>query len=90
MSDKEAASEYDALNLMTPADGAAAITPHDTNLLTVTTRAVYVGGAGDLAVVMFNGDEVTFPAVPAGTVLPVRAKKVKATGTTATSLVGMY
>lgn len=58
------------------------MTPHDSN--TQAGRALYVGGAGDIAVVMKNGDEVTFSGVAAGTLLPIRVTKVKATGTTAT------
>jgi hypothetical protein len=42
-----------------------------------------------VAVVTENGDTVTFTAVPVGTQLDIRVKQVKATGTTATYIVGM-
>ncbi len=71
-----------------PYDVAEAITPHDTNDLVNITRAIYVGGAGNIAATVGKTD-VTFTAVPVGTVLRVRASKVKATGTTATGLVGL-
>jgi hypothetical protein len=73
-----------------PASSAFAITPHNTNELDYVTREIYVGGAGNIAVVMVSGDEVTFTAVPAGSRLPYRVKQVKSTGTTATSLIGVY
>lgn len=68
---------------------AFAITAHDSNELTYITKAIYVGGAGDLAVTMFNGDTVTFAGVPAGTTLPIMVKLVKSTNTTATNIVGL-
>jgi hypothetical protein len=66
-----------------------AITPADGSDLTVITRAIYVGGGGDLTVVMRSGAKLTFSAVPQGTILPVRASRVMATATTATLLIGM-
>lgn len=61
-----------------------AITKHDTNELAQVPRAIWVGGAGDIAL-----DGVVLKAVPAGTLLPVSPSKVNATGTTATDLVGL-
>lgn len=58
--------------------------------LAAETRAIYVGGAGNLRLVLASGDEVTFTGLLAGTLLPVRATRVKATGTTATQLLGLY
>jgi hypothetical protein len=51
---------------------------------------IYVGGAGDLAVVTDGGDEVTFSAVPAGSFLPVHIKQVKLTGTDATAILALW
>lgn len=70
---------------------AAAVTPHDTNpsIGSIPCDALYVGGAGAL-VATINGTDVTFAAVPAGTILPVKASAVKATGTTATSIVALF
>lgn len=69
---------------------AAAITTSDTTSLTGITRAVYVGGAGNITAIMLNGDAVLFTAVPVGTVLPIRCTRINATATTATALVAMY
>lgn len=76
--------------LTSPAEGCFAITPADAGEFAQFTRFIYVGGAGNLVVVMEDGTVGTFVAVPVGTVLPVRAFRVNATGTTATNLVGLY
>lgn len=54
-------------------------------------RGIWVGGAGDLAVLL-RGDTVpvTIVAVPAGSLLPLDASKVMSTSTTATSIVILY
>ena len=84
-------SEPVASGWTSPARGAFAITPNDDTILGCMTRGIYVGGAGDLSVLMADDDDpVIFVAVPAGTVLPIRVNKVRSTGTTATSLVGVY
>lgn len=49
-----------------------------------TGAFLYVGGAGNVAVTTIGGDDVTFNAVPIGTVLPVQVLKLKSSGTTAT------
>jgi len=67
-----------------------AITPHDTNELSDVTRGIYVGGDGNVCLVNVAGDNEIFYGAKAGTVLPVEAKQVKATGTTATNLLGCW
>jgi hypothetical protein len=70
---------------------AAVITPSDSTDLTKQTRGIWVGGTGAIAVNMVDtGSTVVFAAVPAGTLLPVRAKRVLAIGTTATNLVALW
>lgn len=73
-----------------PYTEAAAVTPHDTNELTHVTRALWVGSAGALAVEMANGEDVIFGAVPAGSLIPVRVKKVLDTGTDADDIVALW
>jgi len=69
----------------------AAVTPHDTTELAQVTKALYVGGAGNVSVIATDDSvAVTFVGVPAGSILPVRAKIVRSTSTTATSIVAMY
>jgi len=76
--------------LTSPADNATAVTPSDSTDLAYTSRALYIGGAGNLVVTMAGGGDITFSAVPAGSILPIRVTRVKATSTTATSIVNLY
>lgn len=74
-----------------PAKGARAVTPHDTNVLTGgTCRALYIGGTGNVAVVLADeGAAVTFASVPVG-ILNIQARIVLSTGTTATNILALY
>lgn len=73
-----------------PASKAVAITPNDNTDLPITVRAVYVGGVGNLAVILKDDTTaVIFAGVPIGTLLPILVRRVLATGTTATSLIGL-
>lgn len=87
------ASGFDILG---PAGYGFAITPTDTatTQFAMETRRVYVGGAGDIAAEMY--DPVTgklgtavFKAVPVGTTLEIKTRRILATGTTATNLLGL-
>lgn len=79
-----------------PAANAEAITPNDSADIPNDrfTRAIYVGVAGNLAVVMADdiGDTnpVVFVDVQAGTLLPIRVKRVRVTDTTALSIVALF
>jgi hypothetical protein len=73
-----------------PAEHAFAITVHDANDEDVVTRALYVGGTGDVKVATRGGEDVTFVAVPAGTILPIRVTRVWDTGTDASDMIGLY
>lgn len=71
------------------ATGGAAVTKSDSTDLGVT-RALWVGGAGDLAVQFVDtATTVTLTGVPAGTLLPIQVSKVMA-ATTATSITALY
>lgn len=68
---------------------AAAITASDSTA--VSYKAIYVGGAGNIKLTLggnTDAEAVTLTAVPVGTWLYLRVKKVWSTGTTATNLVG--
>lgn len=78
--------------LIDPSRDAVAITPSDTVDIKSGqfTRGLYVGGAGTIVAVMGNNTAVTFANAVAGSVLPIRVTRINATGTTATSLVGLF
>jgi hypothetical protein len=72
-----------------PATSAAAVTPYDVNQLATVTRALWVGGAGDLRVKLLDGQTVTIPSANVGW-HPLRVRQVFATGTTATNIVATW
>ncbi len=75
-----------------------AITPSDTvdlvgidkgqGVVSEPARALYIGVAGDVTLIDVSGQTTLFKAVPVGE-LRVSCKRVKATGTTATNIVGL-
>jgi hypothetical protein len=75
--------------LQNVAKDAGAITPSDTVEPVIRINALYVGATGNVAVITSNGSTVTFVGVPGGTILPVSVQMVLATGTTASSIVGL-
>ena len=80
-----------------PARNAMAITKSDTVDLSPYAKGIYVGGTGDVIVIMVNdyeqnGDSATpikFASVPAGTVLPIQVARVMSTNTSATNMVAL-
>ena len=74
-----------------PAATAEEITPNDSaDITNGFTKGVWVGGTGDLRVIMINDTAaVTFTNVQGGSLLPIRVKRVLATGTTATGIVAV-
>ena len=71
------------------ASSAVAVTPSDTTDLTYVSRWLFVGGAGNVTCIMADGTTVLFTGILAGTLLPIRCSRVKATGTTATLMVAL-
>lgn len=63
-----------------PATSAASVSPHDVTDLTVATRALWVGVAGDVTVIMLGGDQVTFKNMTVGW-HPLAVTRVLNTGT---------
>ena len=59
------------------------------HFLQETCHGLMVASGGDVAVVTLDGDAVTLPALAAGVQYAFRIVRVKATGTTATGLVGL-
>lgn len=67
----------------------ATVTPHNSNELPETPKALYVGGAGTIAIIAEDDTVAVTLTVPAGAILPIRARIVQATGTTATGIVAL-
>ena len=68
---------------------AVAVTPDNTNTLSVIADAIFVGGAGTVALVTAAGTSTTF-TVAASTLLPLAVTQVKSTGTNSTGIVALY
>ena len=72
----------------------SAIVPSDSTDLAELPKAVYVGGGGDLTMIGVDAPAeasgVAWSNVPSASILPVRPRRVLATGTTATLIVGCY
>jgi hypothetical protein len=87
--------EHHADAVIAPARSAINVVPSDTtdylsDVGQVVPKGLYVGGAGTVRVRLV--DDVTtvdFVAVTAGTLLPVRPRRILATGTTATNIVAL-
>jgi hypothetical protein len=70
----------------------ASVTPNDsTDLPGGPAVAVWVGGAGNVAVIGAGGDttSVTLNSAAAGSVINIRVRRVLSTGTTATNIVAI-
>jgi hypothetical protein len=78
-----------AQGLDSPQVHAFAIATSDTVDLPFVTREVYVGTTGDITAIMAGGETVLFKTVPVGR-YPWRFSRVKTTGTTAATMVGLY
>jgi hypothetical protein len=78
-----------ATGLDSPAEDGVAVSPHDANDLTVVSRGLYVGVAGNISLVTANGTTLLFENVPVGT-HPWRVKRVNATGTSAQKMIALW
>lgn len=74
--------------LESPATRLSQITPSDNEDLAFATRAVAVGADGYVRVTTVAGDTGSI-FIPAGMPFPVRVKRIWASGTTATDIVGL-
>lgn len=70
-----------------PATTFVAITPANADLAEIP-RGIYVGGAGDLAVLDGSGNTVTFKGLVAGMLLPIRPVRVLP-ASTVTFIIGL-
>ena len=77
-------------SLIAPAREAFAIVPDDLTELTRATKAFYVGTGGDIALrAVGSNADVVLRNVAAGSVLAIRLRAVRSSGTTAANIVGL-
>ena len=67
-----------------------AITPHNDNDLADLPKALYIGTGGTIAIIAADNTTSVSLTVQDGALLPIRAKRVLVTGTTATGIVGLF
>ena len=75
--------------LESPAYDGVVVTPSDATDLPVTSRALFIGSSGDLSVIMAGGTILQLRNVPVG-ILPIRASRVRSSGTTASDIVAVW
>lgn len=86
---------FNAATITAPAFDGFAITPSDTQTYAqqgsepAVMRALYVGVSGDVNLITPSGNVLLFKNVLQGTILPMASIQVKATGTTATNILGL-
>ncbi len=68
---------------------AFAVTPDDDAEITTLHKGLWIGDAGTLRVRMWEDGIVEFKGLVAGYLLPIRVRKVFATGTTASDIVAV-
>lgn len=70
---------------------AVAVAPNDNADLAAPCLALFIGGAGTgtLTVTMADGVDVSFAGLLANTLLPIRVRRVKNTGTGVTNIVAL-
>lgn len=74
------------------ARNAIAVVPSDSADLANISRAIYIGGAGNLQVTLAadaDGTSVVLTGVTAGAIYPLRVKRVWAASTTATLILAL-
>lgn len=84
------AAPYTSADATVSARSATAVVPSDTVVAEAPTRALYVGGPGNIKVDMVSGGTVTFYNAAAGSLLPIQVVRIYATGTTATNVLALY
>lgn len=76
-------------SLTSPSRKPFAITPSDAQALTIVPKRIFVGGGGDVCLRGIDASaDVTYRNIANGVYLNVRPAFVRATGTTATHIIG--
>ena len=84
------AFSLNADTVFSPARRLRAVTPsNDADLALGVCKALLIGGAGTIEIIAADDADAVTLTVAAG-ILPVRARRVRAAGTTATGIVALY
>ena len=79
-----------ANSLSSPAAHCFDILPDDASELPSAAKAIYVGSGGDIVLRAVDSDQdVVLQGVGSGAILPIRIRAIRATGTTASALIGL-
>jgi hypothetical protein len=84
-------SEFDQFSdsPLAPSRAPFAIVPSDSDPLSVVPKGIYVGTGGNVVLRgIEGGGDVTYVNLPSASYIAVCASHVRATGTTATNLIG--
>jgi len=82
---------FAADHVSAPATRAVAVVPHDSIALVDIPKALFIGTGGTIVLRgVGGGADTIWRNLASGSVLPVRAQFVRATGTTATDLLALY
>jgi hypothetical protein len=73
-----------------PATHAVTVVPNDAVPLGDVPKALYVGTGGTITMRGSGAADSMWTNVPSGTVLPFRARYIRATGTTAADILALY
>lgn len=79
-----------ANSLIAPSADCFAIVPNDTQELSKATKAIYVGTGGTIVLKAVESEDfVTLRNVISGSILDIRVRAIRATGTTAQDIIGL-
>lgn len=79
-----------ANSLISPALECFEITPDDSSDLATATKAIYVGTGGDIVLRAIGSDsDVTLRNTIGGSIIDVRVRAIRSSGTTASDIVGL-
>ncbi|MEM9311381.1 MAG: hypothetical protein AAGA34_08025 [Pseudomonadota bacterium] len=82
--------ESSANSVTSPAADCFAITPDDGQDLPRATKAIYIGSGGDIVLRPVSGaEDILFANTASGSIIDVRVRAIRATGTTALDIVGL-
>lgn len=73
-----------------PISNGAAVTPSDSTDLATSSRAIWVGTGGDVNLTTVENATVLLKNVPSGSLIPIRAARIRLTSTTATDIVALW